>query len=157
MSQGKPGKAFPFLQSPYTSRWAKFSPDGKWLAYTSNETSRNEVYVQQFHSSQDGTVATAGGKVRISNNGGSRPAWSRNGKELYYIAPDRKLMAVPIQGGAALNPGTPKELFQTKIAGSIDYWFDVSRDGRFVMPVRVQQSLRSEMSVVLNWPDILKK
>jgi len=96
-------------------------------------------------------------KVRISNDGGSRPVWSRSGKELYYIAADRKLMAVPIRGGAALNPGTPQELFQTEIAGSIDYWFDVSRDGRFVMPVRVQQSSRSEMSVVLNWPEILKK
>jgi eukaryotic-like serine/threonine-protein kinase len=161
MSQGKPGKAFPFLRSPYTERWAKFSPDGRWLAYTSDETHRDEIYVQEFHSSPDGTSAAGGGKVRISNNGGSRPVWSRDGKELYYIAADRKLMAVPMpaggRSGPALNPGTPKELFQTQIAGSIDYWFDVSRDGHFIMPVRVRQTSPSGMNVVLNWPSILNK
>jgi Tol biopolymer transport system component len=157
MSKGKPGKRFPFLQNHYAEGWAKFSPDGKWLAYTSDETSRDEVYVQDFHPSPDRTSATGGGKVRISNNGGSHPVWSRDGKELYYIAADRKLMAVPIRGGAALNPGTPKELFPTQIARSISYWFDISRDGRFILPVRVQQGSRASMSVVLNWPSILKK
>src|SRR5260370_28137747 len=157
MSKGQPRKAFQFLQNQYAEGWAKFSPDGKWLAYTSDETSRNEVYVQEFHPSPDETSAIGGGKMRISNNGGSLPVWSRDGKELYYVAADRKLMAVPMGGSTALHPGTPKELFQTRIAGSISLWFDVSRDGRFIMPVRVPEGSRAAMSVVLNWPSILKK
>jgi Tol biopolymer transport system component len=72
-----PGKPFPFLQTEFNEREAKLSRDGKWLAYTSDETGRNEVYVQTFPS--------LGGKSQVSTGGGSRPVWSRDGRELFYI------------------------------------------------------------------------
>src|SRR5262249_44768368 len=85
-------KPVPYLQTESNECHARLSPDGKWLAYVSDETGRAEVYVQRF--------PTPGNRVLISANGGDQPAWRRDGKELYYLAPDRKLMAVAVKPGA---------------------------------------------------------
>jgi hypothetical protein len=157
MTDGKPGKPFPFLQSPFNEAHAKLSPNGKWLAYTSDETNRNEVYVQEFAVSPAGRSSAGGGKWQISTSGGSLPIWSRDGRELFFIAADQKMTAVEIKTGPKFDPGPPKALFETRIGGSIDSWFDVGKDGRFLIPIRSAQASSEPMTVVVNWPAILKK
>ena len=82
-------KPFPFVNTSFDEALGQFSPDGRWVAYHSNESGRHEVYVQPFPG--------PGGKWQISTSGGIEPRWRRDGKELFYIAPDGKLMAAPIQ------------------------------------------------------------
>jgi Tol biopolymer transport system component len=142
-------KPFPYLKTQFTNRQAKLSPDGKWLAYASSETSRFEVYVQTF--------PTPGSKAQISTAGGSKPVWRRDGKELYFISADRKMMAVDVKTGAKFQAGTPKSLFDSRIGGDALNLFDVSKDGRFLIPQQPEQSASSPLTVVLNWPALLKK
>jgi Tol biopolymer transport system component len=109
-------KSFPYLNTNFNEHHAKLSPDGKWLAYVSDETKRNEVYVQTF--------PNPGGKWQVSTNGGSLPVWSRNGNELFFVGADRRMMAVEVKGGSTFAAGVPKSLFDTRLgAGS---WFDVT-------------------------------
>jgi hypothetical protein len=141
------GKPFPYLNTEFNEGFAKLSPNGQWLAYTSDESKRAEVYVQTF--------PTKGGKWQVSIDGGDRPVWSRDGKELYFISPDQMMMAVEIKGGANFDRGAPKPLFDVRIAAG--NWFDVSKDGRFLMPVPVAQSGAEPVNVVVNWQSALKK
>src|SRR6202011_5468741 len=84
-----PRKLTPFAQTPFDETQGRFSPDGRWVAYVSNESGRNQVYAQTFPST--------GAKYQISTMGGAVPQWKRDGKEIYYLAADGKLMAVPIK------------------------------------------------------------
>ena len=86
------GKPTPFLQTEFNDGWAKLSPDGRWIAYVSDESGREQVYVQSF--------PEHGGKWQISNGGGEQPLWRRDGRELFYLSGDRKLMAVEVKGDA---------------------------------------------------------
>jgi eukaryotic-like serine/threonine-protein kinase len=112
-----------------------------------------------------------GGKWQISSNGGTRPVWSRDGRELYYYSADRKIMAVNVTSEPAHNGlapargagpqfqfGEPKGLFEANISKN-NTSFDVSKDGRFLLPVVVgtEQAVPVPMTVVLNWPQLLKK
>ena len=111
-------KPFAFVQGKFGATSARFSPIGRFLAYTSNETGRKEVYVQTFPEHT--------GKWQISTSGGEQPMWSRDGKELFYLAAgnngtDTKLMSVAVNtGSAAFQADIPKELFQTQL---IPFWF----------------------------------
>ena len=99
-----------------------------------------------------------GGKWQVSINGGSFPVWSRDGKELYFIAGNGMMMAVPIQPGDRFTPGIPKPLFDTTGLGTGDYGtYDVSKDGRFLMPMSAVQSESVPMTVVINWTETLKR
>jgi len=141
-------KSFPYLQNEFNQNRAKLSPNGQWLAYMSDESKRNEVYVQTF--------PTPGGKWEISTNGGSNPVWSRDSKELFYIAPDRKMMAVDVNvNGGTFAPGVPKALFDTGLAQSDGY--DVGKDGRFLIPRAVEGGASAPLTVVVNWTAALKK
>jgi len=143
-------KPFPYLQTEFNELYGKLSPNGQWLAYVSDETKRNEIYVQTF--------PTPGGKWQISTNGGLYPVWSRDGKELFYIGADQKLMAVEVMGGNTFQAGVPRPLFQTRLgSGVFAIWFDVSKDGRFLMPVPVENTAPVPMTVVVNWTTGLKK
>ena len=82
-------KPFPFLKTPFDERDGQFSPDGKWIAYQSNESGRFEIYVQPFPG--------PGGKFQISADGGAQPRWNKNGKEIFYVSLDSKMMAVPVK------------------------------------------------------------
>jgi Tol biopolymer transport system component len=142
-------KAFPF--APRAERSSRISPDGKWLAYSSYESGHAEVYVQSF--------PVAGGKVRVSINGGERPAWSRDGKELFFIGADAKLMASAVRAGSKFEAGEPKALFDTgsDMTLSFNNSFDVSKDGRFLIPVRPREVGSSPLTVMVNWTAGLPK
>jgi Tol biopolymer transport system component len=151
LSPDKPDerKPFPYLQTEFAEWWSKLSPDGRWLAYTSDESKRSEIYVQSF--------PTPSNKTQVSSNGGERSVWSRDGKELYLITADGRMMAAEVKSGARFEVGVPKPLFSVRLARDIDSWFDVTKDGRFLIPVQVEQTARTNMTVVVNWHTSLKK
>jgi Tol biopolymer transport system component len=143
------GTPRPYLLTEFDERNARISPDGRWLAYTSNESKRNEIYVQSF--------PTPGAKVPVSTNGGERSVWSRDGKELYFVSLDGKMMAAAVSSGPKFEVGVPKPLFNVRLARNMDAWFDVSRNGRFLIPVQVEQTVSAPITVVVNWQAELKK
>jgi len=122
----------PLVDPKFGSVTARFSPDGHWIAYTSNESSKNEVSVRPF----DSATGSAGDPIVITNGGGRTPLWSGDGKELFFIAADGMVTAVDIKPGVKLQAGPPKPLFPA-VAGIL-FW-DVSPDRsgdqtRFLMP-----------------------
>ena len=145
-------KPFPYLQTGFNLGNAQLSPDGRWVAYTSNESGRYEIYVQSF--------PEPGAKAQVSLEGGNQPRWRRDGKELFYMAADRRLMAVPITTGAALQPGPPAVLFETHLLESTVYvpaQYDVAPDGqRFLLNV-AKQTTAVPVTVMLNWPAAIRK
>jgi hypothetical protein len=142
-------KPFPYLQTEFREAYSRFSPDGRWLAYTSDESKRNEIYVQSF--------PTPGGKLPVSTKGGERPVWSRDGKELYFVSPDGKMMAAEVKTGSKFEAGVPKPLFNVRLSRGMDAWFDVTGDGRFLIPVQVGQTSKAPITVVVNWQAGLRK
>jgi eukaryotic-like serine/threonine-protein kinase len=143
-----PGKPFPFLQTEFNEFGAKLSRDSKWLVYTSDETGRNEVYVQTFPS--------PGGKSQVSTSGGRRPVWSRDGRELFYVGADGKLMAVEVKAASKLEAGAPKPLFDTRLGAGGG--FDISPDGRrFLLANSLEEADRTPMTIIVNWNGELKR
>jgi len=146
-------KAQPFLQTPFNESVPRFSPDGRWLAYISNESGRYEVYVQPYPG--------PGGKWQISTDGGTEPVWNRNGRELFYRSGD-KMMAVDIATQPSFVAGKPRMLFQGQYVptnGTFPF-YDVSPDGqRFLMLKPSEQSgaAPTQINVVLNWFEELKQ
>jgi hypothetical protein len=136
-----------FSKASSTLKNARFSPDGRWVAYGSNESGRWEIYVTSF--------PDAHGKWQISNGGGDQPKWRSDGKELFYITPDGKIMAAPVTVGANFDAGTASVLFQANpremVATSEQVTYDVSKDGeRFLVNTRLKTGA-TPMSIVLNW------
>ena len=150
-------KPFSFQSSGFNSDDGQFSPDGRWVAYVSDESGRNEVYVRTFSPATATTGSDTGGKWLISTAGGTEPRWRGDGKELYYLAPDNMMMAVEISANPAFSAGVPKSLFQAPRYPSFiseNHW-DVTRDGkRFLFAA---QSTQAPFTVVLNWQAGLKK
>jgi eukaryotic-like serine/threonine-protein kinase len=149
-------KPVPCVCTRFESDNGQFSPDGRWVAYQSNESGRVEVYVQPFPG--------PGGKWMISTGGGIAPRWRRDGKELFYIAPDGGLMSVPFRNaGQTLKAGAPVALFQTRIVygGTTlrqKHQYTVSPTGRrFLINVIADEATITPISVVTNWPRALKK
>ncbi|MBI3666800.1 MAG: serine/threonine-protein kinase, partial [Acidobacteria bacterium] len=143
------GKPFPFLRSAFNESQGQFSPDGRWIAYTSNESGKSEIYVRPF----SGAEAGAGAKAQISSNGGTGPRWRRDGKELFYVAPDNKLMAVVVKAGAGAFQagGVPQPLFKTR-AADFNFLYAVAADGRrFLVISQAEQAASAPATVVLNW------
>jgi len=148
-------KPFPVVQTKANERLAQFSPDGKWIAYESDESGRYEIYVQPW----SGSGGTAGGKVPISTNGGAQARWRHDGRALFYVALDERLMTVPIRyasNGQALEPGTPVPLFTTRVGGALQtfprFQYVVSSDGqRFLMQVDTEVASLAPITVILNW------
>ena len=147
-------KPFPFLSSASNESMASFSPDGKWLAYVSDESGRAEVYIVPF--------PKRSGKWQVSTEGGTRPRWRRDGKELFFVSLGNKLMAVPVrEENNTLDIGSPEPLFQinppdSQYAGWI---YDVTPDGkRFIVATRLPEPPSAEpITLVVNWPELLKK
>jgi Tol biopolymer transport system component len=161
-------KPFVFLKTNFDERRARFSPNGRWVAYMSNDSGRYDVYVRPFPGTDEAPGAaiapgTTRGQWLVSTAGGQDPSWSPDGKELYYIAPDAKLMAVPIAvQGPTLEVGAPKALFQTRIYGggnavNVGRQYDGARDGRFLINVVSDEATDSPITLILNWAAASKK
>jgi dipeptidyl aminopeptidase/acylaminoacyl peptidase len=138
-----------FLATPANEMWGQFSPDGRWIAYQSNETGRFEIYVRPFPG--------PGVPTPISTAGGVYVRWSRDGNELYYLAPDATMMAVPVRRTAAIfSAGEPVALFKTRrMGGGVNviragHQYDVAPDGRFLINVEPESSPRP-ITLVMNW------
>ena len=147
-------KPFAVVRTDFEERDAQFSPDGKWIAYHSNESGRFEVYVQPFLTTE-GKPKT---KVQISTSGGAQVRWRSDGHELFYIALDDRLMAVPIRispNGQDIEPGTPVPLFTTHVGGALKgitgAQYMVAKDGqRFLMNSVKDEATTAPITVILN-------
>jgi serine/threonine protein kinase len=149
-------KPFALLESPFNEGGGRFSPDGKWLAYNSNETGVSQVYVRAFPPPASGSNQ----KWQISQNGGQEVRWRGDGRELYWVTPDGKIWAADIQmGPGRLQSGTPRELFTAPIYTATAGSFDVTPDGqRFVLLLFASQAEGSiRLNVVSNWQAGLPK
>jgi Tol biopolymer transport system component len=148
-------KPIPFLHTEFNESSGQFSPDGHWIAYTSDESGGDEIYVRGFSSSSAQGVWDSEGKWLISKGGGTGPRWRGDGKELFYVASDGKLMSVDIRAKPVFEAGAPRPLFQLPL-GFIGV--EVTADGRrFLVAVPVAQSASVPFTVVLNWQTTLKK
>ena len=144
----------PLLKGTETDKGGQFSPDGKWVAYTSNESGKWEVFATSF--------PDARGKWQVSNGGGTQPRWRGDGKELYYLSSSGKMMAAPVRSGDRFEAGPPQDLFQAnvraQVAGSELVTYDVAKDGqKFLINTQVRNPESEPLSVILNWPAAFKK
>ena len=152
-------KPFPVVQTSFDETSGQFSPDGRWVVYQSNESKTVQIYVRPFRG--------PGGPWQVSMEGGSQPRWRPDGKELFYVAPDARLMAVPIAVGVdrqTLQAGAPMPLFRTRLARGANIsglmskpQYAVASDGRFLMNMAVEGATASPITLVLNWDAALKK
>jgi serine/threonine protein kinase/Tol biopolymer transport system component len=137
-------KPFPFLQTRFSESMGRFSPDGRWVAYQSDESGRMEVYVAPF--------PTPSGKWQISTNGGRLPRWRSDGREIYYQALDNKLVAVEVKAAAtAFEVGAARPLFTIQPGGGYIAWA-TSLDGqRFLVNTVVEETTAAPITLVINW------
>jgi serine/threonine protein kinase/Tol biopolymer transport system component len=148
-------KPLPYLETPFDEMNAHFSPDGKWMAYQSNESGQIQVYVQ--------TVPVSSAKYQISISGGSSPRWRPDGKELFYVSGNRKLMAAPIKLGATIEAGTPQPLFPISpfpgLAAALSLYAPMHDGQRFLVNASAggEAATSSPFTVVTNWQAAFKK
>ena len=155
-------KPWVFLNSPFTEKWGRFSPDGRWVAYMSNESGQIEVYVRPFAlpPASGSTASMTSGQWQVSTTGGAFPAWRADGRALYYLAPTAAMMEAPMtMSGAAPAPGTPVLLFPTHVyGGGTDTGqgrqYDVAPDGRFLINTVLNDAAATPITLIQNWrPD----
>jgi Tol biopolymer transport system component len=136
-------------QTPATEDQGQFSPDGHWVAYTSNESGQSEIYVIPF------PPAPTGGRWVVSRGGGVMPRWRRDGKELFFISPDWKMMAVDVSTHPTFQSGTPHALFDTEMVdtgirtGPMSW--DIAPDGKRFLIISENSAGASSLNVILNW------
>jgi len=151
-------KIVPLVKSEFRERGWSFSPDNRWVAYTSDRTGKDEAYVRAFDPSfvPGSGNPSPGAAYPVSTGGGTSPLWSRDGKEIFYIAPDGGVMAVDVSTKS--KPGIPNHLFN--VPPDVVYW-DVANNGqrqRFLIPVAggTASGNPAPYEVVLNWTSLLK-
>lgn len=142
-------KPVPVVQTPFIEAEVQFAPGGRWIAYTSNEAGRNEVYVQPF--------PPTGARSLISTTGGRQPMWRRDGRELFFVSDDQKFYAVDVRAGSTLEFGTPRFLFDmpANVFNARNSYVP-SRDGQRFLVNMLLESSTSSISVVTNWTAELK-
>ena len=139
-------KPFAFAETPFIEASAVFSPDGRWIAYTSNEGGQPDVYVQSFPG--------PGAKSQVSRDGGTHPVWRADGRELFYLAVDGTMMAVPVGAGRSFDAGRPQALFSSNAWRlRVSQVYAVTKDGqRFLVAAMPPKSTgAAPLTVVLNW------
>ncbi|HSL21470.1 MAG TPA: protein kinase [Vicinamibacterales bacterium] len=146
------GTLQPLIATGANEAQARLSPDGRWIAYTSDESGRPEVYVQRF--------PEPGERIGVSAGGGAQPVWRRDGRELFYVDLDRRLMSVPMETGARITAGKPRLLFELPSYGFEIFYgvrnvYDVAPDGeRFLVLARNERDA-SSLTVVTNFTSAL--
>jgi Tol biopolymer transport system component len=139
-----------FLSTPAAEVNGRFTPNGRWIAYQSDESGTVEVYVRPFPGN--------GGKWQISTAGGTQPVWNRNGKELFYVSADNKLMAVDVKADSGFEAGPPRALFDVHLKSVNGWKYDISPDGqRFLANVVIGGVKPNPITLVLNWAAEAKK
>jgi Tol biopolymer transport system component len=140
-----PDKSFPLVKTAFDETQGQVSPDGRWLAYTSNETGSSQVYVQ--------AIGSTNPRWQVSvNRGGADPKWRRDGSELYYVSADDELIAVPVKTGGRLELGKPQALFPIPHAALFPYTnYDVSADGRFLVRAQLDDVRTIPLTVLAGW------
>jgi Tol biopolymer transport system component len=159
----KPGdaKPMPYLTSQFNQLEARFSPDGRWVAYESNESGKNEVYVRPF--TPGGRSLAGDGKWMISNGNGIEPRWRRDGKQILYWNTNGKLMAVDVDtSGASIKAGIPAPLFDLPIGGpgtsGLTNMWDQTPDGSQILAsTEIGSAATTPITIVLNWQSLLGK
>jgi eukaryotic-like serine/threonine-protein kinase len=152
---GEDRKPRPYIVGPGIQQFGGVSPDGRWFAYESDETGRHEIYVQSFPS--------AGGKWQITSEGGFQPQWRRDGRELFYLAPNRTIMSVATELSPSFHAGAPQPLFEAPInmngVEDSSARFTFSPDGQRVLVIAEvgEKAVSSGIRVVANWPAALPK
>jgi eukaryotic-like serine/threonine-protein kinase len=141
------GKAARFLQTPFQEADARFSPDGRWVAYSSTETSREEIYVTRFD--------RPGEKWGVSREGGRNPRWRRDGKELFFLSANNDIMAAGVKLGDTFDSGTPSALFRSDAIVDVDW--DISADGQRFIVGRAAETQTPPFALVVNWTADLKR
>ncbi len=154
-------KPLSFLRTQFNEGDGRFSPDGRWVAYDSDQSGKSEIYVLPFDEANPGASA-AGALHQVSKEGGITPHWSGDGKEIFYLAPDGYLMSVPVSVvGGAFQPGTPQRLFKSPATGEGSW--DVAADGkRFLIAAPPSSGSTATPAsrpyhVVVNWTELLKR
>jgi Tol biopolymer transport system component len=147
-------QARPLVESGGNIRNGQFSPDGRFVAYSSNENGNWEIYVSPFPSGNS--------KWQVSRGGGEEPRWSGNGKELFYLSGEGKMMLVEMKAGGTFETGPPVTLFQTRTRPAVSFMdafsYDVTSDGRkFLINTRVDEPNAAPLSVILNWSSEIEK
>lgn len=142
------GAAIPLVQTAGVDLGGRVSPDGRWMAYSSNETGRAEVYVTSFPESR--------GKWQISQHGGLAPAWREDGRELFFIS-GSKVMAATVAAGETFDSRIPVELFSAHMKSLPPPFYDVSPDGNKFLVNVLPESATDPITVVTNWPAALQK
>lgn len=147
-------QAKPFLLSKGYIRNAQFSPDGRWVAYASNETGTWEVYVSPFPAPNS--------KWQVSRAGGEEPRWRRDGKELFYLSAEGKMIATPVKTAGSFEVGAPMTLFQAHTRQQISvmdaFSYDVTADGqKFLINTRIEETNAAPLSIILNWASEMER
>ena len=141
---------FPYLDSRFDESQGQFSPDGKWSAYVSDQSGQRQVYVTSFPS--------PAGREQVSVTSGTQPRWSRDGRELFYLSGDGKLMAVTVRAGETFAADTPQALFDSALdPNELRQTYAVSADGERFLLQAPAEGFASALTVVLNWPALLER
>jgi Tol biopolymer transport system component len=145
---GTERRARAFLNTPFDEMMGKCSPDGRWIAYETNESGRSEIVVTSF--------PDPNGHWQVSTAGGKQPRWRADGRELYFIATDGKLMAVPVSlSGSAFDAGAAVALFQAQIvtssAAAHKPQYAVAHDGRFLINQPIKEATATPITLLVNW------
>jgi serine/threonine-protein kinase len=147
----------PLVQTTFNELNGEISPDGRWMAYQSNESGQNEIYVRPFPDANSG-------RWPVSTGGGTRPLWARSGKELFYLGPSGAVMSTSVEGGSTFRAGNPTRLFEgpySLYAGAPGRTYDVSLDGQRFLMIKVAgpdgTSAPTSIVVVQNWTEELKR
>jgi len=143
------GAARPVLEAAFNQQGARLSPDGRWLAYESDESGDFEIFVRSF--------PDPGERRQVSVGGGRQPRWRRDGREIFYVSPDRKIVSVEVRPGPPFDVGQPRALFQTRILPQVEArnHYDVTGDGQhFVVNSRRGEDASLPITVLLGWAPV---